>query len=346
MRSWNLLYKVGVIGLGHIAATYATPDTEHPYCHVGGIRLSDKVVLTAAADLSEAARVKFKEIWGGVFPDVNVYATAKELLSSEQLDIVAICVKGPYHYSVMMEVLEAGPKVVFLEKPPTCSLAEMDDIIALAKKKQITITVSYSRHWTPQVLHMQQLVEGGLIGTVNTIVGYSGGPILSYASHTTDLICQFAGYYPHSIFARGKISGEAPDGFEVEPQLDAMTIQFANGITGIQVGFGGEHGEFYCEVFGTKGRIRTGMYVKPSAVNEEGEPIDLSGLNFPNDASVFTIAYDQIADYLSGGPLPNCTDEHFITVNEIGFAAIESILTNNTVMIPNTNRQRKVYANS
>jgi predicted dehydrogenase len=340
------LYKVGVIGLGHIAATYATPDTEHPYCHVGGIRLSDKVVLTAAADLSEAARDNFIKVWGGVFPDVNCYASTKEMLASEQLDIVAVCVKGPYHYDVMMEVLAAGPKVVFLEKPPTCSLAEMDDIVALAQEKQTLITVSYSRHWTPQVMHMEKLVKEGLIGTVKTVVGYhGGGPILSYASHTTDLICQFAGYHPQSVYARGTLSGEAPNGYEVEPNLDTMVISFVNGVMGLQVGSPGEHGQFYCEVFGTKGRIRTGMYTQPFAANEEGEPIDLLNYSMPSNASVFKIAYDQIADYLNGGALPNCTGTDFITINEIGFAAVESVHTGSAVMLPGNNRQRKVFAN-
>ena len=45
-------YKVGVIGLGSIAAMYGKPDDPRPYCHVGGIRLNERVQLEAVCDLS------------------------------------------------------------------------------------------------------------------------------------------------------------------------------------------------------------------------------------------------------------------------------------------------------
>jgi predicted dehydrogenase len=40
-----------------------------------------------------------------------------------------VCVRGPHHFEVMKQVLKARPRVVFLEKPPTCSLAEMDELM-------------------------------------------------------------------------------------------------------------------------------------------------------------------------------------------------------------------------
>jgi predicted dehydrogenase len=59
-------------------------------------------------------------------------------------------------------VIAAGPKHILLEKPPTCSLAEADELVAAAEKHGIRITVSYSRHWSPVNLRMQELVEDGL----------------------------------------------------------------------------------------------------------------------------------------------------------------------------------------
>ncbi|MBT5533759.1 hypothetical protein HOK31_11915, partial [Candidatus Poribacteria bacterium] len=46
------MYRVGVIGLGAIAARYSNPEDAHPYCHVGGIRHSDTTRLVAVADMS------------------------------------------------------------------------------------------------------------------------------------------------------------------------------------------------------------------------------------------------------------------------------------------------------
>ena len=203
------MYKVGVIGLGNIAAKYGQPDQPAPYCHVGGIRHSDRVELVAVADMSHEVREQFRTQWGGVFPDVKYYDTSTAMLDGEQLDIVAICVRGPFHHRVLMEVLDATPRAVFLEKPPSCSLVEMDDMVAAAEAKAIPVTVSYSRHWSPHVIRLSELVRDGLIGKVESVVGYTGRAFLSFASHTTDLICQFAGYDATAVYARGEPSGSS-----------------------------------------------------------------------------------------------------------------------------------------
>lgn len=337
------MYNVGVIGLGSIAEGYGSPTDQYSYCHVGGIQRSDKVRLAGVADLDVARRDNFKTKWGGVFPDVAYFDNAAALLASKP-DIVAVCVRGPHHFRVMQDVIAAGPKAIFLEKPPTCSLAEMDELVAAAKAKRVPITVSYSRHWAPHVMRLQELVQAGLIGEVKTVVGYVGHTFLSFASHVTDLILQFAGYCPTAVFARGGISGEAPAGYEVEPTLDLMTIEFANGVRGLQVGVGGEHGGFYVDVLGTEGMVRAGIYIPAWARNKAGV-IDLSAHGMPENASVFKVAYEQIARHLDGGPLPDCTDANFIAVHETGFAGIESVHTGKRITLPNVNRTRKVFAN-
>jgi len=339
------MYEVGVIGLGQIAAGYGTPQDKAPYCHVGGIRFSRKVRLAAVSDVSEKARAAFKEKWGALFPDAKYYPSGAAMLQSEPLDIVAICVKGPLHHQVFMETVKASPRAIFLEKPPSCSLWEMDTMVAAAKAKSIPITVSYSRHWTPHVLRLAELVQEGLIGEVRSVIGYTGSAFLSFASHTTDLICQFAGYCPVAVYARGSVGGEAPAGYQPEPAMSGMLIEFANGVDGIQVGQDGAHGGFCCEVIGTEGRVRAGMYTPPFACKRDGTEIELSRHRMPEPASVLTVAYNQIADHLDGGPLPHCTDEQFITVNEIGFAGIESVITNRRVPVPNRNRTRRFFAN-
>jgi predicted dehydrogenase len=340
------MYEVGLIGIGSIAEGYGKPEDPNSYCHIAGIIHSPGVELAAVADLSEERRDNFKAKWGALLPpDYRSYASAAAMLAAETLDIVAVCVRGPHHFAVMNEVLAAGPQAIFLEKPPTCSLAEMDAMVAVARDKRIPITVSYSRHWAPHVLRLQELVQGGLIGEVQQVVGYCGHSFLSFASHTTDLICQFAGYGPTAVSARGHVpEGDVPEGYEPEPAVDTMTIEFDNGVLGTQIGVGGEHGTFYCDVIGTEGLVRAGIYIPPFARTKEG-PVDLAALGMPENASVFTVAYNQIAAYLDGGPKPHCTDEEWMAVHEIGFAGIESVLTDRRVTLPNAGRERKVFAN-
>ena len=339
------MYKVGVIGLGNIAAMYGKPEDEAPYCHVGGIRHSDRVELAAVADISELVTAAFRERWGACFPSLHYYSSIAAMFEAEELDIAAVCVRGPQHFDVMMEVIDAGPRAIFLEKPPTCSLEEMDTMVAAAGIRSITITVSYSRHWCPHVLRLQELVQReGLIGEVKTVVAYTGGSFLSFTSHVTDLICQFAGYDARAIYARGHAEGKAPDGYEPEPSLDAAIIEFASGIIGVHVGQQGEHGGFYCDVLGTEGLVRAGIYTAPFARTKDG-PVDLSQHAMPPNVSVFKVAYDQIAAHLDGGPLPACTDAAWAAVHELGFAGIESALTHRRIELRNQNRTRRIFAN-
>ncbi|NOU64632.1 hypothetical protein GC096_11385 [Paenibacillus sp. LMG 31461] len=343
------MHRAGIVGLGKIAAMYEKPGSPYPYCHAGGILQSEKVELTAVAEMSDQATANFRGIWGREFPDLRYYASSIDMLHLEQLDIASICVRGPHHFKVFMEAVQAGVRSIFLEKPPSCSLSEMDNMLHTAKQKHIPITVSYSRHWHPSLIKMQELVQAGLVGKVHTVVSYSGGAVLSYASHATDMICQFAGAgsSAYSVKATGSVPNtDVPQGYEPEPRLDRMVIEFDNGVTGLQIGQHGEHGEFYCQVFGSEGSIKAGMYTEPVFFNKKGEVQELSAYQMPEQASVFLKAYDQISDYLAGGSLPHCTNEAFVTVHEIGFAAIESIHSGQAIRLPNERRHRKIFANS
>jgi predicted dehydrogenase len=203
-------YKAGIVGIGSIAAlSYGEPGDAAPYNHAGGLVAGERVELAAVSDLKKDRQERFRAKWGPTFPDVRYYDSGAEMLAAEELDIVAVCVRGPDHFYVMKQALAADPKAIFLEKPPTCSLAEMEELLAIAGEKGIPVTVSYSRHWSPKVMHMERLVREGLIGDVLTVVGYVGGHVLSFASHVTDQVCQFAGYSPVAVSARGQ-AGELP----------------------------------------------------------------------------------------------------------------------------------------
>ncbi|MBD3181657.1 hypothetical protein GF312_05145 [Candidatus Poribacteria bacterium] len=341
------MYKVGIIGLGSIAARYAKPEDPYPYCHTGGIRYCESTELAAVADLSQERRDEFKQIWGSAFPEdsINYYESDIQMLDNEELDIIAVCVRGPHHYKVMMEVLKYDIKAIFLEKPAGCSLKEVDEMTKKAKEKCIPIVVSYSRHWAPHLLRLQELVKDGLVGEVQSVIGYCGGGVLSFAIHTTDLICQFAGYDPVSVTGFVRTSqGQVPEGYEPEPPVIGATIRYSSGVIGYHVGQHGKIGGFSVDVLGSEGTLKTGMYTG-TVLQKDGEIVANSALDLPENASVFKVAYQQIADYLDGGPLPHCSEKDYMAVNEIGFAMIESSITGKNIDIPCQNRERLIYAN-
>lgn len=343
------MYKVGVIGLGSIASRYSNPSDPYPYCHVGGIRLCESTELIAVADLSEERRNEFKQTWGPAFPpdSIRYYEKSSEMLDKESFDIVAICVRGPYHYDVTMEVIKSGnTRFIFLEKPMGCSLLEVDEMTKAAEAKNIPIIVDYSRHWAPHLIKLQELVKNGLIGSVQSVIGYCGGGVLSFAIHTTDLICQFAGYDPVSVCGYvQEYKAEVPSGYEPEPGMIGAVIRFSSGVTAYHVGQHGTAGAFSVDVLGSEGSLKAGMYINTVVKDKNGQLIDNSKLDLPPNASVFKVAYEQISAYLDGGPMPHCAKNDYMAVNEIGFATIESSLTGKTIDIPCQKRDRLIFAN-
>lgn len=342
------MYKVGIIGLGNIASRYSKPSDDYPYCHVGGIRFCDSTELVAVADLSQEQRDEFKQTWGPAFPSdsIRYYENGSDMLEKESLDIVAVCVRGPHHYKVTMEVLKADLKAIFLEKPMGCSLTEVDEMTKAADANGIPIIISYSRHWAPHLLSLQDKVKNGLVGKVQSVIGYCGGGVLSFSIHTTDLICQFAGYDPVSVSAYVQENkGKVPEGYEPEPSVIGATIRFSSDITGYHVGQHGKITGFSVDVLGSEGTLRAGMYIPTVLYDKDGKLVDNSTLNLPENASVFKVAYQQICDYLDGGLLPHCTRNDYMAVNEIGFAMIESSLTGKSIDIPCQKRDRLIFAN-
>ncbi len=69
----------------------------------------------------------------------------------------------PTHYPIARESLLAG-KHVFLEKPIALELSEADDLIALAKEKQVTFTIGYSQRFNPKFAYVKRSIEDGTIG--------------------------------------------------------------------------------------------------------------------------------------------------------------------------------------
>ena len=332
-----MAYRAGLIGLGKIAALYAEPDDPLPYCHAGGIRLAEGIDLVAAAEPDAARREEVRGTWK--IP--RTYASAVEMFAEESLDVVAVCAKGPLHAELSREALEAGVRVLFLEKPVGLSLEEVDELTALAEAKGVPVVASHTRHWGPHLLSLAEKIRGGLLGRVESVTSYCPGGILGFAVHGVDMLCQFAGYDPVGVCARGaKTSEPVPDGFESEYHVDGALVEFASGVVGTLVGNPGKRPTFCVEVMGTEGYGRIGFYTEPELFDADGKTIKYQ---MPPAQSPFVVAYGQIVDYLDNGRPPHCIAEQYVPVNELAFGMIESIASGARVKLPNKKRDRKIY---
>ncbi len=120
--------------------------------------LEDSQVL-AIAEKSPAARMRAQK----AHPSIKVIEDAAEVISSAEIDAIAIVTPVWTHYQLAKAALENG-KHVFVEKPFTSTGAQGEELINLARKKNLTIMVDHTFLFTGAVRKIRQLVEEGALG--------------------------------------------------------------------------------------------------------------------------------------------------------------------------------------
>src|SRR5262249_59730616 len=74
------------------------------------------------------------------------------------------------HYPMARDCLAAG-KHVFLEKPIALELAEADELLDIARRKNLKFTIGYSQRFNPKQAYIKKCVVDGTIGEpVNALV--------------------------------------------------------------------------------------------------------------------------------------------------------------------------------
>src|SRR5690606_6979416 len=105
--------KIAIIGVGKIAVDQHIP------------------VIEASEDFELAATVSTR---GVAHKNLPVFKTAAELYAAmPEVDLVSICTPPGIRHTYVREALDAG-KDVMMEKPPTTTISELDDLIAHARR--------------------------------------------------------------------------------------------------------------------------------------------------------------------------------------------------------------------
>ena len=119
----------------------------------------ERVKVHTIADLNSAARERARK----ACPGVNITADANEVLTSTQIDAVAIVSPVWTHYELAKAALENG-KHVFIEKPLASSSAQGEELIELAQKKKLLIMVDHTFLFTGAVRKIKELLDEQALG--------------------------------------------------------------------------------------------------------------------------------------------------------------------------------------
>jgi predicted dehydrogenase len=120
--------------------------------------LDDSQVL-AIAEISPSARKRAQK----AYPGVKVTSNASEVITSTEIDAIAVVSPVWTHYELAKAALQNG-KHVFVEKPFTSNTAQGEELIELAQRKNLTIMVDHTFLFTGAVTKIRQLLDEGTLG--------------------------------------------------------------------------------------------------------------------------------------------------------------------------------------
>lgn len=142
------MIRIAVIGYGYWGPRIARNFNSADGCKV--VAICDK----SPASLKRAGRD---------FPNVNVTCDFKAVLSSPDIDAVAVVTPVWTHFELAEAALKNG-KHVFVEKPFTSTSAQAEELIELAGQKNLQIMVDHTFLFTGAVRRIRQMVEEGALG--------------------------------------------------------------------------------------------------------------------------------------------------------------------------------------
>ena len=137
--------RVALIGYGYAGQTFHLPLLTH----VKGLRVSHVV--------SSKTNLKL--------PGIRVTRAAEQVFGDPELELVVIATPNDSHFPLAEQALLAGKNVV-VDKPFTTTVAEAQELIALANQSRRLLSVFHNRRWDADFLTLQQLLEKDRLGEV------------------------------------------------------------------------------------------------------------------------------------------------------------------------------------
>ncbi|MDR1598719.1 MAG: Gfo/Idh/MocA family oxidoreductase [Oscillospiraceae bacterium] len=185
--------KLGIIGYGGMAGWH----------HANAVKVPG-VEVVAAYDI-DPERVKAAKEKG-----LRGYDTLEAFLKDDEVNLALVATPNDVHRELVCAALEAG-KHTICEKPVSMSLAELDTMIAAAKKNGRLFSVHQNRRWDTDFQIAKEIIKSGKLGKVYAVqsrlhgsggamhgwrseLKHGGGMLLDWGVHFIDQAFQICGY--------------------------------------------------------------------------------------------------------------------------------------------------------
>ena len=153
--------KIGIIGTGWIAEKMAIT-----------LKGMKGVEAYAVASRQLQTARNFADRWGFT----RAYGSYEEMLDDEEVELVYIATPHSHHFEHARMSLLKG-KAVLCEKAFTANARQAEELLNLAKEKELFITEAIWTRYMPLSQTINDLVNGGIIGRPMTLSANLGYPI-------------------------------------------------------------------------------------------------------------------------------------------------------------------------
>lgn len=239
----------GIMATGKIAHTFAKAV----------LSVSDAKLYACASRNAEKA-AEFGKLYG----TEKSYGSYEELATDPNVDIVYVASPMSCHYENVKLCFEHG-KNVLCEKSITMDSAQLEELIAIAKEKNLFFMEAMWMKCLPSFLKAREWFAAGKIGEIKAIradfsnpVEYDptdrlfradlgGGALLDLGVYPLTLITAFLGYEPNRIAAEVNIG----HGVDMD---EAVILKYGNAYASMVAGFDIEN-DNRAVIVGTEGRI-------------------------------------------------------------------------------------------
>ena len=203
------MLKVGVLGAGHLGKI-----------HLRLLNQSNKYELVGFFDPFEENATKVAAEFG-----YKKFDTISELIAA--VDVVDIVTPTLSHYDCAKEAIQAG-KHVFLEKPISNTVAEAEEIIALAKKYNVKGQVGHVERFNPAFTAVKDKIQSPMFIETHRLAefnprGTDVPVVLDLMIHDIDAILSVVKSKVKTVHASGvAVISDSPD-------ICNARIEFENG---------------------------------------------------------------------------------------------------------------------
>lgn len=100
------------------------------------------------------------------FPEIDTFKSVAQMLKKSDVNLIVIITPHNTHAKLAIQCMKAGRHVV-CEKPLAITTAEVDTMIATAKKHRVMLSTYHNRHWDGCILEaLKRIKDKGEIGDI------------------------------------------------------------------------------------------------------------------------------------------------------------------------------------